>query len=264
MRQGAATSIWAIVAAPLILLILGAVAALVASSSPDEIARQLGEPAVHDALLISLKTTLISLVIVLVMGTGLALLIAQTRGMLAGGLELVATLPAILPPSVVGIALLLAFGRQGLFGRYLEDWGIAVAFSPIAVVMAQTFVATPFYVREAAIAFQSVDPAITDAARIDGVTPAQLFAKITMPMAAPFLVTGAILAWTRALSEFGATILFAGSMQGITQTLPVAIYFGFESSLEQAKAIAMILLAAACVALLAVRFLLARRFASAH
>lgn len=264
MRRGAAIGIWALVSLPLVLMILGAVVALIATASPAEISNQLQRPEVQDAVVVSLKTTLISLTIVLSLGTALALLIANCRGLIAAGLELIATLPAVLPPSVAGIALLLAFGRQGVFGQMLDGLGMSVAFSPAAVVMAQTFVATPFYVREAAIAIQSVDPLVTDAARIDGASPAQLFGHVTLPIAAPFLITGAILAWTRALSEFGATILFAGSLQGVTQTLPVAIYFGFESDLEQTKAIALILLTAAVAALLAVRFLLARRFAYAH
>lgn len=264
MKGRASVTVWALAATPLILLILGAIVALIASTSPQELGRQLREPAVRDAVMISAKTTCISLGIVLFLGTAFAMLIVNSRGFMAAALELVATLPALLPPSVAGIALLLAFGRQGIFGRFLDEWGLSVAFSPIAVVMAQTFVATPFFVREAAAAFQSVDPSVVDAARIDGASPHQLFISITVPVAAPFLITGAILAWTRALSEFGATILFAGSLQGVTQTLPVAIYFGFESSLEQAKAIAVILLIAALTALIAVRFLLARRFASAH
>lgn len=264
MRRGPVTALWAALALPLILLIGGAVVALCASSSPGEVLRQLGQPEVRDALALSLKTTCASLAVVLVSGTALALLINQSRGVLNSALELLVTLPAIMPPSVAGIALLLAFGRQGLFGPMLEGWGLTVAFTTTAVVMAQAFVAAPFYVREAANALQAVEPSILDAARIDGAGPVQLLRCVIVPIISPFLITGAVLAWTRALGEFGATILFAGSLQGVTQTLPLAIYLGFESDLEQAKAIALVLLTTAAAVLVVLRLALRRRLVYAH
>ncbi len=222
------------------------------------------ESAVLDALVISLKTTLVSLVLVIVCGTAFALVIHRTRGALSGGLEVLVTLPAIMPPSVAGIALLLAFGRQGLLGSTFSHWGISIAFTPIAVVMAQTFVAAPFYVREAANAFQAIDPTYLEAATLDGASAWQSLRWVTLPVIAPFLLTGAVLAWARALGEFGATILFAGSLQGVTQTLPLAIYLGFETDLEQAKAIAVLLLVAAVFLLVLLRLVLRRRLVYAH
>lgn len=264
MKKGSSTAIWTAVASPLILLVGGAVVALCVSSSPESISRELRDPAVIHAVALSLKTTAVSLMLVLVCGTALAFLIQLSKGIVGSALELLITLPAIMPPSVAGIALLLAFGRQGLFGPTLEGWGIRVAFTSVAVVMAQTFVAAPFYVREAANAFQAIEPSLVEAARIDGANQLQLLRRIVLPVISPFLITGAVLAWTRALGEFGATILFAGSLEGVTQTLPLAIYLGFESNLDQAKAIALILLAVAAVVLVVLRLLLRRRLVYAH
>lgn len=253
-----------ILATPLLILVGGAVVALAVAVSPAELARQAKEPAVREAIFLSLRTTFTSLAAVLVFGTPLAILMSRRRGWLASSLEIFVTLPAIMPPSVAGLALLLAFGRQGLLGATLEAWGVTIAFTPVAVILAQTFVATPFYVREAAAAFQSIDPSIVDAARIDGAgTPAVLW-RVALPLILPFLATGAVLAWTRALGEFGATILFAGSLQGVTQTLPLAIYVAFATDLEQAKAIAVILLLGAVLVLVLLRLVLGRRLAYAH
>lgn len=258
------TSALLLLSSPILVLVIGAVAALLISSSPSEIFGQFSESAVRDALLLSLKTTGVSVLIIVLCGTPLALLIHRRKGWMGTSLEFLITLPAIMPPSVAGIALLLAFGRRGLIGGLLDSWGIRLGFTPIAVVMAQTFVATPFYVREAANAFQALQPSILEAARIDGASPAQLLLSVMLPGAAPFLITGAILAWARALSEFGATILFAGSLQGVTQTLPIAIYIGFETNMSQAKAIALILLVLASVTLVLLKFLFRRSLVYAH
>lgn len=253
-----------LLASPILILVVGAVAALVISSSPAEIIHEIQTPAVLDAIFLSLRTTLASLLIIVLCGIPLALLIYRRRGLLGPTLEFFVTLPAIMPPSVAGIALLLAFGRNGLLGAYLAQHGILLGFTTIAVIMAQTFVATPFFVREAADAFRSLEPSIVESARLDGASGPQLLRKILLPASAPFLITGAILAWARALSEFGATILFAGSLQGVTQTLPIAIYIGFETNLEQAKAIALILLACAAITLVLLRILFRRSLVYAH
>lgn len=263
-REAVVTGGSLLLASPLLLLIGGAVVALVLAASPGEVAKQIHQDAVKDALWLSLKTTLVSLVLILVFGTAWAILLHRARGIWAGFLELLVTLPAVMPPSVAGIALLLAFGREGLIGASLDRAGIQVSFSAIAVVMAQTFVATPFYVREAATAFGSVDSSVLDAAKVDGASGWSLFRGVTLPLILPFLITGAALAWARALGEFGATILFAGNLQGVTQTAPLAIYLGFETDLGQAKALAVILLACAALILVLVRVLLRRRLKLAH
>lgn len=253
-----------ILATPLLVLVGGAVVALCLAVSPSELVRQIHEPAVREAIGLSLRTTLLSLVAVVAFGTPLAILMSRRRGWVASALEVFVTLPAIMPPSVAGLALLLAFGRQGLLGSTLDAWGVTIAFTPFAVILAQVFVATPFYVREASAAFQSIDPTVVDAARIDGADPPAVLWRVSIPLILPFLATGAVLAWARALGEFGATILFAGSLQGVTQTLPLAIYVAFATDLEQAKAIAVILLLGAVLVLVLLRLVLGRRLAYAH
>ena len=258
------SSLLLLLSSPLLLLVGGAVIALCLATSPSSFLAELHDSAVRDALILSFKTTLISLCLIAIFGTPLALLIYRRKGALVTSLEFLVTLPAIMPPSVAGIALLLAFGRRGLIGATLAHWGIGLGFTTAAVVMAQMFVATPFFVREAADAFHSIDPSVLESARLDGATAPQLLTRIMFPASAPFLLTGAILAWARALSEFGATILFAGSLQGVTQTLPIAIYIGFETNIEQAKAIAVILLAIAATVLVLLRLMLRRHLAYAH
>lgn len=244
---------------PLPALILVALLALVLATNPAQLARQLAEPGPREAMLVSLRTSLISLA--LVVGCGLALAwvgLRAPRGV-RSVLDLVVTLPALLPPSVAGLALLLAFGRQGWLGPWLGSLGLAVAYTPVAVVMAQVLVSTPFFVREATNGFQTIEPDLIHAARLDGAGPAQLAWCVTLPLAAPFFATGATLAWARALGEFGATILFAGNLQGRTQTMPLAIYLGFQTSLEEAKSLAVLLLVFAVAALVATRAVFGRR-----
>ncbi|HVT12333.1 MAG TPA: molybdate ABC transporter permease subunit [Fimbriimonadaceae bacterium] len=263
-RSWTATGGSLLLSAPLLLLIVGAIAALFLGTSPGEVAKQLHDPAAQDALMLSLKTTLVSLAAVVVFGTGLALTIYRAPAWIAGSIEVLVTLPAIMPPSVAGIALLLAFGRQGLLGSHFDALGIRIAFTPAAVVMAQAFVATPFFVREMANGLKAVDPEAIEAARIDGAGPARIAASILLPISLPFLIGGAVLAWARSVGEFGATILFAGNLPGVTQTVPLAIYLGFESNLDQAKSLAVVLMLAAIAVLIALRIVLRRKMAFAH
>jgi molybdate transport system permease protein len=250
--------------APLLILVGVAIAALFLGTSPSDLVAQLKDQGARDAIALSLKTTLISLVVVILFGTGLSLAIHRAPSWLAGTLEVIVTLPAIMPPSVAGIALLMAFGRQGLVGSYFDVLGIRIAFTPIAVVMAQAFVATPFYVREVVSGLQSVNPSMLEAARIDGAGNGRVASSVLLPLAAPFVVGGAVLAWARAVGEFGATILFAGNLPGITQTVPLAIYLGFESNLEQAKALAVLLMLCAIGVLVFLRLVFRRQMTFAH
>jgi molybdate transport system permease protein len=253
-----------LLALPLLVLVLGAIVSLFLGVTPAQVAEQAGQESVRQAIGLSLKTTLISLVLIAVFGSGLALAIYRTPPWLSSSLEVLVTLPAIMPPSVAGIALLLAFGRQGLLGQYLDAAGVRIAFTPMAVILAQTFVAAPFFVREVATALRGVDPDILDAARIDGARSGRLASSILFPLALPFAISGAVLAWARAVGEFGATILFAGNMPGTTQTVPLAIYLGFESNLDQAKALAVILMLVAILVLVLLRVLLRRQMTFAH
>ena len=239
-------------------LILGLpVFVLVARAVLDgSLAATLGMQVVVDALVLSLVTTAVSLVLMVVVGTPLALLLARHRFRGAVLLETVIDLPIVLPPSVAGLALLLVFGRRGLLGGTLELAGIELPFTMVAVIIAQTFVAAPFYIRSARTGFATVDHDLEDAARVDGATERQLFQHVTVPLASTALAAGLVMSWARALGEFGATIMFAGSVQGRTQTLPLVVYGEFQAgNLDTSIAAAAILVLAAVGVLVAVRIL---------
>lgn len=164
-------------------------------------------------------------------------------------LELLIDLPIVLPPSVAGLALLIAFGRRGLFGSTLSILGISLPFTTAAVVIAQMFVAAPLYIRSARVGFRGIDRQLEEAANVEGANRWQLFREVMLPLASRALISGAILAWTRALGEFGATILFAGNLEGVTQTMPMAIYLGFESDRGVALALSVVLIVVSAVLL---------------
>ena len=214
----------------------------------------MASPVALDALLLSVRTTAVTMAIILVVGTPAALVLARAE---FPGKRLVNTLvdiPAVLPPSAAGIALLLAFGRMGLLGEHLRVLGIELSFTTAAVVMAELFVAAHFYVRQATVGFGYVDRSVEEAAMVDGAGRVGVFARITVPLAFPALVAGAVTAWARALGEFGGTIIFAGSFQGVTQTMPLAIYGTLERDFDAAVALAVLVLGFSFVVLLAARF----------
>ncbi|MDQ3809261.1 MAG: ABC transporter permease, partial [Chloroflexota bacterium] len=202
-----------------------------------------GRPLVLDALKLSLGTSALVLLLTLVFGSALALVLARWRGPLVGTLDTLVDLPIVLPPAVAGLALLLTFGRRGLLGAPLQSLGLELPFTTVAVVLAGLFVAAPFYVRAARSGFLAVPREIEDAARVEGASNWQLFWHVTVPLATPALLGGAILCWARALGEFGATIMFAGSFQSRTQTMPLAIYAALESDVDAAIGISVLLLA---------------------
>ncbi len=213
-------------------------------------------PAVMDALTLSLATTSVSLVVILLFGTPLAYVLARRRFRGVGVVETVLDLPLVLPPSVAGLALLLAFSRTSLLGGALNVAGIQIPFSTLAVVMAQTFVAAPFFVRAARAGISRVEQDLEDAARDLGASEGTVARLVTLPMAAPALAAGAVMCWSRALGEFGATIMFAGNLPGVTQTMPLVVYSKFQSGdLEASIAAATILILAAFGVLIAVRTL---------
>ncbi|MDE2684196.1 MAG: ABC transporter permease [Chloroflexota bacterium] len=218
-------------------------------------------PLVLQALRLTVVTSVISLVIVVVVGTPFALLLAR-QGSTSRLLRVIDTfveLPIVLPPIVAGVAMLMAFGRNGLLGPALASVGVAIPFTTVAVIFAQIFVAAPFYIRAARIGFTGVDPAYEEVSQTLGVSPWQTFWRLTLPMARPSLLTGATLAWARAVSEFGATIMFAGNLTGRTQTMPLAIMTTMESSLGAALALAILMLAISALSLALLSFLLRRR-----
>jgi molybdate transport system permease protein len=210
--------------------------------------------AVGDALVLSLLTTAASLVVTIVVGTPLAYVLARRRVPAGAIVEAFVDLPIVLPPSVAGLALLLLLGRRGLLGGPLDALGIELPFTTVAVVIAQTFVAAPFYVRSARAGFAGVDRDLEDAARADGASEGQVARSITLPLAGPSLAAGLVMTWARSLGEFGATILFAGNVAGRTQTLPLVVYGEFQGGdLDASIAAASILVVAALAVLLAVR-----------
>jgi len=220
--------------------------------------RAMASPVALDALLLSIKTTSISMAIILTVGTPAAYVLARAE---FSGKRIVDTLvdiPAVLPPSAAGIALLLTFGRFGLVGQHLNAFGVTLSFTTVAVVIAEVFVAGHFYVRQAAIGFSQVRRDVEEAALVDGAGRFSAFAKVTVPLAFPALIAGAMMAWARALGEFGATIIFAGSFRGVTQTIPLAIFAEFQSNIDAAVALSVLVLGFAFIVILTVKYLTRR------
>ena len=211
--------------------------------------------AVQDAIWLSFLTTMLTVLLTACFGTPLAYVLARRRFPLRRFVSVLVELPIVLPPAVAGLALLLTFGRRGLLGPSLLDLGLTLSFTTMAVVLAQTFVAAPFYIRAAQIGFQSVPREVEDAARVDGAGGWQLFWYVTLPLANRALAAGMILCWARALGEFGATILFAGSLQGRTQTMPLLIYNVIERDIDAAIWTGLILIGLALLALLVSQWL---------
>lgn len=234
---------WIFVLPSLALLALLAlpVVALLWRAGMDGLFPYVTESSALAALRLSLLTSTLSVLLAMLTGTPLAFLLARRKFLGKTWLELFIDLPIVLPPSVAGVALLIAFGRQGLFGAWLSALGISLPFTTAAVVLAQTFVSAPLFVRAVRVGFAGIDPQLHEAAYAEGSSEWQLFRHVMLPLAGRSILSGAILAWTRALGEFGATILFAGNMEGVTQTMPLAIYLGFERSLGVALALSVIL-----------------------
>jgi molybdate transport system permease protein len=233
-------------AAILLAILIMPLLALAFSASPAAILQGLSHPTFLPALALSLRTTCASLALTLLLGTPLAWWLAQRRSALVDALV---QLPIVLPPAVVGVALLQTLGRRGLLGGALATVGLHLPFSASAVVLAQLGVALPFYVVAATRAFRSVDPELLIVARTLGKTERGAWLRVTLPLALPGLGVGAALAWARALGEFGATLVFAGNRPGVTQTMPLAIYAALESDLELAVVFSLVLVAVATLVL---------------
>jgi molybdate transport system permease protein len=238
-------AIGASLATALVLFLALPVAALFLTSRPGAIVAGFRHPLAGPALLLSLGTTATCLAVVLVAGTPLAWWLARGRGRLVAGVDAFVQLPVVVPPAVAGLALLLAFGRRGLLGGVLAGSGVDIAFTTAAVVMAQVFVAAPFYLRGAITAFAAIDERLLVVARTLGASPARVFFRVGLPLARGGLVSGAAMCWARALGEFGATLMFAGNLPGRTQTLPLAIYTALESDMRAAQALALLLVVVA-------------------
>jgi molybdate transport system permease protein len=235
------------------------VVAIFVDVAPGDLVDSLGDAAALDALRLSLETSAIALAVIVVVGTPAAWLLATRRWRGRSLLITLVELPLVVPPAVAGIGLLAALGPDGLLGGALDEAGIRLAFETAGVVVALTFVASPFYVRQAIAGFEALDPALLDASRTLGASEARTFARVAVPVARGALGAGAALAWGRALGEFGATLMFAGSFRGVTQTAPLAIYERFATDFTSALALAAVLVALSAAILLTVKVLLAAR-----
>ena len=227
--------------------------AIFVDTSPGALLDSLSNGESLDALRLSLESSALALALIVIAGTPAAYLLAtrsfRGRALLITVLEL----PLVLPPAVAGIALLAALGPKGLLGSALRDAGVELVLTTAGVVVALTFVASPFYLRQAQAAFAAVDPTLLAAARTLGAGEARAFVRVAIPLARGGLAAGAALAWGRALGEFGATLMFAGSLRGVTQTAPLAIYDRFATDFPAALALSAVLLCVSAAVLLAVR-----------
>ena len=225
------------------------IAAIFLRVPPGELLHQLTAPVVTDALIVSAKTSLIAQVLIVLFGTPLAYLLASRRFRGHGLLVTLVELPLVLPPAVAGLGLLALFGRAGLLGT-------SIPFTQTAVVLAVAFVASPLYIRTAIAAFEAVDPNLVAASRTLGAGPARTFFRVVLPLARGGLAAGEALSFARGLGEFGATIMFAGSLQGVTQTLPLAIYEAFSIDFDTALALGALLVVVSAVLLVVLKLVL--------
>jgi molybdate transport system permease protein len=204
----------------------------------------LGSSAVLDALWLSLRCSVGASLVAALAGLPLAAWLAGGGGAARSVVRVLVTLPMVLPPVVGGVALLLAYGRSGLAGRAFDAWfGFALPFTTSGVVVAETYVAMPFFVLTVEAGLRSFDRRYADAAATLGAGPWRTFTRVTLPMVAPSLRAGLVVAWARALGEFGATITFAGSLQGSTRTMPLAVYSALETDLDAAIVLSLLLVA---------------------
>lgn len=249
---------WWLASLPMLLFLALPLLALLLSIPPGELIENMSKPQVRQAILISIKTTTITTGVAIIFGTPVAYLLARRRFPFRRAVDTLIDLPIVLPPAVAGVALLITFGRQGLIGSWLAELGVSIAFTQTAVIMAQTFVAAPFYIKAASIGFAAVNVDLEQAASIDGAGTWQLFRHVTVPLAWAAMLSGSVMTWARALGEFGATILFAGNYLGRTQTMPLAIYIGFELDLNIALTLAAIMVVLSFLVLFLVKGLLNR------
>jgi len=244
---------WWLLSFPLLAFFTIPLLALLISTPIGELWSNFSKPEVYQAIRISIITSAMATGVTVVFGTPVAYLMARRRFRFKRVVDTLIDLPTVLPPAVAGVALLIAFGRKGVIGGFLDSLGIQLAFTQAAVVLAQTFVAGPLFVKSATIGFASVEPELEQAASMDGATGWRVFREVTIPLAQKSLLSGAVMTWARALGEFGATIIFAGNFPGRTQTMPLAIYIGFELELNVALTLSVILIAFSFLTLILVK-----------
>lgn len=239
---------------PFLAFIFLPLAALFLRLSPEAFLANLNHPAVLEAMRISMTTSFFTVLLTLVLGTPVAYLLSRYRTGFFRLIDTLIDLPTVLPPAVAGVALLMAFGRRGLLGGWFDTLGISVPFTQLAVILAQTFVAGSYYIKSATLGFASVDCELKKAAALDGANRWETFRYIMLPMSWMSLLSGIVMTWARALGEFGATIIFAGNFQGRTQTMPLAIYLGFEIDLSAALTLSVILVSISFLTLVIVKW----------
>lgn len=250
-------------AAPALLYVGGAVVALAflllpivaifVHTSPGHLVDQLSNPVVRDAFVVSIKTSVVAQVLILLLGTPTAYLLATRRFPGHAAAVTLVELPLVLPPAVAGVGLLVAFGHSGLLGSSLDVIGVSLPFTQAAVTVAVAYVASPLYVRQAIAAFEAIDPNMAAASRTLGAGPARTFFRVVLPLARGGLIAGLALSFARGLGEFGATIMFAGSLQHVTQTLPLAIYAEFDQDFDATLAMSGVLVLVSALLLFTLR-----------
>jgi molybdate transport system permease protein len=229
------------------------IVAIFAHTSPAKLVEQLSNPVVVDALAVTLKTSLIAQLLIIVLGTPTAYLLASRRFPGHAFAVTLVELPLVLPPAVAGIGLLAAFGRLGLLGSSFEALGITLPFTQAAVIIAVAYVASPLYIRQGIAAFEATDPSLAAASRTLGAGPARTFFRVVLPLARGGLIAGLALSFARGIGEFGATIMFAGSLQAVTQTFSLAIYAEFDRNFDATLAMSALLVLFSIVLLAALR-----------
>lgn len=256
------SGVWRALSLPMLVFLSLPIIALFLRTSPASLIDNLREADVLRAIGISLITTLISTLLIIIGGTPLAYSHARGQFRFSRAVDTLIDLPLVLPPAVAGVALLMAFGRRGILGGILSDLGLHIAFTPLAVIMAQVFVAAPFYIKSATVGFKNIDQELEQSAALDGASSPQIFRFLTLPLSWSALLGGSVMSWARALGEFGATIIFAGNFPGRTQTMPLAIYIGFEVDLSVALTLSVILILFSFLALIVSKRILDRDWMS--
>ena len=256
LRRGLGTALAIAAAAVALTFLVLPMVAIFVRVPPGRLLHELTNPVVKDALVVSLKTSVIAQALILLLGTPLAYLLATKRFRGRSFVVTLVELPLVLPPAVAGLGLLAAFGRAGLLGSTLDAFGVSIPFTQTAVTLAVAYVASPLYIRQGIAAFESVDPNVVAASRTLGAGPARTFFRVVLPLASGGLAAGEALAFARGLGEFGATIMFAGSFQGVTQTLPLAIYNEFALDFDAALAMGALLVVVSAVLLLSIKLII--------
>jgi molybdate transport system permease protein len=251
-------NIYTLLSLPLLAFLVLPLLALILRISFRDMLASLSEPVITQAISLSLTTSVAATLLTIIFGTPLAYALSHHYMPFERFVDTLIDLPTVLPPAVAGVALLMAFGRRGLLGSTLEAANIHIAFTQVAVILAQTFVAAPFYIKAARIGFANVNVELEQSSALDGAHSGQVLRYVVLPLSRTALLGGAVMTWARALGEFGATIIFAGNFPGRTQTMPLAIYLGFQFNLETALTLSVILLGFSFLVLMLVKGLLQR------